>query len=160
MSAGWCDGWRQHNTYDVEFYGEPCEQLVILRRCVRCSMMPTRWAMSNWRMIVENWGQGSRWIDSDLFNGDTTSSRFAAFRRIRSRSGLQEGMGARDAMHPQFQIAMAASSISSWPVHGYGRGLGDLSTPRNIRRLSTRSIIQLQAKAWCITPACTGLCLE
>jgi non-lysosomal glucosylceramidase len=96
----------QHNTYDVEFYG-PNPQcgiyyLAALRACEEMARTvgETDFA-SECRRLFEN---GSRWIDSNLFNGEFYVQQIRPYRKDQIAASLRSSMGADDPEHPEYQV--------------------------------------------------------
>jgi uncharacterized protein (DUF608 family) len=134
--SGVMDG-VQHNTYDVEFYGPNpmCGSwyLAALRAMSRMAeALGDRDTASDCARLC---AQGSRWIDDRLFNGEYYIQQIRAIPQNKIASGLQEGMGAKDSMHPQFQVGDGC--LVDQLVGQYMAtiaGLGDLLDPAHIRK--------------------------
>lgn len=134
--SGVMDG-VQHNTYDVEFYGPNpmCSSwyLAALRSMAMIADAMGDVELANDCRRIEE--QGSRWIDSNLFNGEYYIQKIRGIPQDKIAKGLQEGMGARDTMHPQFQVGDGC--FIDQLVGQYMAtvaGLGDLLDPENIRK--------------------------
>jgi hypothetical protein len=90
--------------------------------------------------------QGSRWIDANLFNGEYYIQQIRGIPQDKIASGLQEGMGARDTMHPQFQVGDGCFVDQLIGQHmATLAGLGDLLDPAHIRT-ALNSILRYNLK--------------
>jgi non-lysosomal glucosylceramidase len=127
----------QHNTYDVEFYGPNpmCGTwyLAALRAMERMAeAMDDRDLAASCRQMFE---QGSRWIDANLFNGEYYIQQIRGIPMDKIASGLRIGVGAKDTMHPEFQVGDGC--LVDQLVGQYMAtvsGLGDLLDPVHIRK--------------------------
>jgi uncharacterized protein (DUF608 family) len=134
--SGVMDG-VQHNTYDVEFYGPNpmCGSwyLAALRAMSRMAeALGDRETAGDCARLC---AQGGRWIDAHLFNGEYYIQQIRGIPQDKIASGLQEGMGAKDSMHPQFQVGDGC--LVDQLVGQYMAtiaGLGDLLDPAHIRK--------------------------
>jgi hypothetical protein len=112
IPGGW-DGNRdgvmegvQHNTYDVEFYG-PNPQcgtyyLAALRACEEMAgTLGEADFAKGCRRLFES---GSRWIDSNLFNGEFYVQQIRPYRNEQIAASLRSSMGADDPEHPEYQL--------------------------------------------------------
>ena len=127
----------QHNTYDVEFYGPNpmCTSwyLAALRATSRmaAAMGDPELAADCDRMARE----GAAWVDANLFNGEYYVQQIRGIPAETIASGLQEGMGAKDTLHPDFQVGDGC--LIDQLVGQYMAtvaGLGDLLDPEHIRK--------------------------
>jgi len=134
--SGVMDG-VQHNTYDVEFYGPNAMcgtwYLAALRAMERMAdAMSDRDLATDCHRLCE---QGSRWIDANLFNGEYYIQQVRGIPKDRIASGLLEGMGSKDTMHPQFQVGDGCFVDQLIGQHiATIAGLGNLLNPANIRK--------------------------
>ena len=127
----------QHNTYDVEFYGpNPMCSSWYLAALKATALMADAMGDSDLaldcRRMLE---QGSRWIDANLFNGEYYIQQIRGIPQDKIASGLQAGMGAKDTLHPQFQVGNGC--LVDQLVGQYMAsvaGLGDLLDPTHIRK--------------------------
>ena len=134
--SGVMDG-VQHNTYDIELYGPNpmCGTwyLAALRAMMRMAeAMEDRDLADSCKKIFE---EGSRWIDANLFNGEYYIQQIRAIPADKIADGLRIGVGAKDTMHPQFQIGDGC--LVDQLVGQYMAtvsGLGDLLDPVHIRK--------------------------
>ena len=134
--SGVMDG-VQHNTYDVEFYGPNpmCGSwyLAALRAMERMAeAMGDRDLAADCHRLCE---QGSRWIDANLFNGEYYIQLIRGIPKDKIASGLLEGMGSKDTMHPEFQVGDGCFVDQLIGQHiATMAGLGNLLNPENIRK--------------------------
>ena len=127
----------QHNTYDVEFYGPNpmCSSwyLAALRASsLMADAMGDRELAADCRAMME---RGSKWIDANLFNGEYYIQQIRAIPKDKIASGLQAGMGAKDTLHPEFQVGDGC--LVDQLVGQYMAtlaGLGDLLDSSHIRK--------------------------
>ena len=127
----------QHNTYDVEFYGPNpmCTSwyLAALRASsLMADAMGDSELAANCRVMME---RGSKWIDANLFNGEYYFQEILPIPKDKIASGLQAGMGARDTLHPEFQVGDGC--LVDQLVGQYMAtlaGLGDVLDSSNIRK--------------------------
>ncbi len=128
----------QHNTYDVEFYGPNpmCSTwylaalagLVVDGRCD--GRHGTRRRLPS--HVRTRQPSGSTPTSS---TANITSRKSAAFPQDKIASGLQAGMGAKDTLHPEFQVGDGC--LVDQLVGQYMAtiaGLGDLLDPSHIRK--------------------------
>lgn len=145
--SGVMDG-VQHNTCDVEYYGPNpmCSSwyLAALRAMARMAQAMGEPAQAaEYNRIFEN---GSRWIDSNLFNGEFYIQKIRGIPKDKIAPRLQEGMGARDPLHPDFQVG--GGCYADQLVGQYMAsvaGLGDLLDPAHILQ-TLRSIYRYNLK--------------
>ena len=96
----------QHNTYDIEFYGPNplCESwyLAALKASVEMgtAVGNTEFAAKCQKLYT----QGSNWTDSHLFNGEYYIQQVRAIPESEIADGLRWGQGAKDTLHPDFQV--------------------------------------------------------
>jgi non-lysosomal glucosylceramidase len=134
--SGVMDG-VQHNTYDIELYGPNpmCGTwyLAALRAMQRMAeAMGDQELAGSCKLMFE---QGSRWIDANLFNGEFYIQQIRGIPADKIAEGLRIGVGAKDTMHPQFQIGDGC--LVDQLVGQYMAtvsGLGDLLDPVHIRK--------------------------
>jgi non-lysosomal glucosylceramidase len=127
----------QHNTYDVEFYGPNpmCSgwYLAALRASsLMANAMGDAELAADCRAMVE---RGSKWIDANLFNGEYYIQQIRAVPKDKVASGLQAGMGARDTLHPEFQVGdgcLVDQLLGQYMATL--AGLGDLLDSAHIRK--------------------------
>jgi uncharacterized protein (DUF608 family) len=133
--SGVMDG-VQHNTYDVEFYGpnSMCTTwyLAALRAMARMAQ-----AMDELDLAAEcnrMADAGSRWVDAHLFNGEYYIQQVRGIPRDQIASGLLNGAGARDPMHPDYQLGDGcfADQLIGQQMASVA-GLGDLLSPAHMR---------------------------
>lgn len=96
----------QHNTYDVEFYGpNPQCGIYYLAALRACQEMARTLGEANFATecgrLFEN---GSRWIDSNLFNGEFYVQQVRPYRNEQIAASLRSSMGADDPEHPEYQV--------------------------------------------------------
>ena len=134
--SGVMDG-VQFNTFDVEFYGPNpmCGiwYLAALRAMERMAeaMGDRDLASDCHRMCTE----GSRWIDANLFNGEFYIQKIRSIPPEKIASGLREGMGTNDTIHPQFQLGDGCFIDQLIGQHfATIAGLGELLDSNNIRK--------------------------
>jgi non-lysosomal glucosylceramidase len=134
--SGVMDG-VQHNTYDIELYGPNpmCGTwyLAALRATERMAeAMGDGELADSCKQMFE---RGSRWIDANLFNGEYYIQQIRGIPADKIASGLRIGVGAKDTMHPDFQIGDGC--LVDQLVGQYMAtvsGLGDLLDPVHIRK--------------------------
>ncbi len=127
----------QHNTYDVEFYGPNpmCSSwyLAALQASSRMAeAMGDQEFAAECRTMTE---QGSKWIDANLFNGQYYIQQIRSIPKDKIASGLQAGMGARDPLHPEFQVGdgcLVDQLLGQYMASL--AGLGDLLDSLHIRK--------------------------
>jgi non-lysosomal glucosylceramidase len=127
----------QHNTYDVEFIGpNPLCGIWYLGGLRAAEEMAKAVgdpeAAREYRRLFE---QGSRWIDTHLFNGEYYIQRIGSIPKDQVAQGLTEGMGAPDTEHPTFQLGEGC--LVDQMVGQYFAevaGLGTLLDPRHIQK--------------------------
>ena len=134
--SGVMDG-VQHNTNDVEFYGpnSMCSTwyLGALRAMVRMADAMGDSDLARDCDRISN--QGSRWIDANLFNGEFYIQQVRGIPKEKIAEGLIEGMGAKDTMHPVFQLGDGCFVDQLIGQHmATICGLGDLLDPAHIRK--------------------------
>jgi uncharacterized protein (DUF608 family) len=134
--SGVMDG-VQHNTNDIEFYGpnSMCSgwYLAALRAMAR--MADAMGDPDLTRDCNRMCDQGSRWIDANLFNGEFYIQKIRGIPKEKIASGLIEGMGAKDTMHPEFQLGDGCFADQLIGQHmATVSGLGDLLDPAHIRK--------------------------
>ena len=125
----------QHNTCDIEYYGPNpmCSSwyLAALRAMDRMAeAMGEPAQAAEYNRIFEN---GSRWIDANLFNGKFYIQKIRGIPKDKIAPRLQEGMGARDSMHPDFQVGggcYADQLVGQYMASVVG--LGNLLDPTHI----------------------------
>jgi non-lysosomal glucosylceramidase len=134
--SGVMDGVQQ-NTYDVEFYGPNpmCGTwyLAALRAMQRMADFVGDRALA--RDCLRMCAQGSQWIDANLFNGEYYIQQIRGIPQDKIATGLREGMGTADTMHPAFQVGDGCFIDQLIGQHGATMaGLGDLLDPANMRK--------------------------
>jgi hypothetical protein len=135
QKSGVMDG-VQHNTYDVELYGPNTLCTTWYLAALRASARMAE-AMGEPDFAVECnriADAGSRWVDAHLFNGEFYVQQVRGIPQNKIAAGLQNGAGARDTLHPEYQlgdgcfvdqlIGQQMATVS---------GLGDLLDPTNMR---------------------------
>jgi len=127
----------QHNTNDVEFYGpnSMCSTwyLAALRAMARmaAAMDDPDFSAECTRIFLD----GSRWIDENLFNGEFYIQKIRGIPQDKIASGLIEGMGAKDTLHPIFQLGGGCFVDQLIGQHlATLAGLGYLLDPDHIRK--------------------------
>ena len=134
--SGVMDG-VQHNTYDIELYGPNpmCGTwyLAALRAMERMAQaMGDRDLADSCKQMFQ---QGSRWIDDNLFNGEYYIQKIRGIPADKIATGLRIGVGAKDTMHPEFQIGdgcLVDQLVGQYMASV--AGLGDLLDPVHIRK--------------------------
>jgi hypothetical protein len=155
QKSGVMDG-AQHNTYDVEFYGpnSMCGTwyLAALRAMARMAdVMGDRDLAGECNRMCEH---GGRWIDAHLFNGEFYIQQIRPIPRDKIASGLIEGYGGKDTMHPQFQLGDGCFADQLIGQHmATVAGLGDLLDPAHIRK-ALASIYRYNLKRSLVNHAC------
>jgi non-lysosomal glucosylceramidase len=96
----------QHNTYDVEFYGPNPLCGIYYLGALRAAEEMARACGDNssaaeYRRIFD---QGSRWIDSNLFNGEFYIQKIQGLAAGKVAANLRGGMGTEDTERPQYQV--------------------------------------------------------
>jgi non-lysosomal glucosylceramidase len=138
----------QHNTYDVEFYGPNPMCGIYYLGALRAAEEMARAAgdsasADTYRTLFE---KGSRWIDSNLFNGEYYVQKIRGFRKDQIANNLRSNMGADNTEAPEYQVGdgcLADQLIGQYLVE-IG-GMGALVSPENIRR-TLRSIYMYNYK--------------
>ena len=134
--SGVMDG-VQFNTFDVELYGPNpmCGTwyLAALRAVERMAIaMGDRDLATDCNQMCT---EGSRWIDANLFNGEFYIQKIRSIPPEKIASGLREGMGTIDTIHPQFQLGDGCFIDQLIGQHiATLAGLGELLDPANIRK--------------------------
>lgn len=96
----------QHNTYDVEFFGPNPLCGVWYLGALRAAEEMAR-AVGDEHFAVQCrllFREGSRWIDSNLFNGEYYVQKVRVEPGQTVAKGLRAGMGAADLEHPTYQL--------------------------------------------------------
>ena len=133
--SGVMDG-VQHNTNDVEYYGpnSMCSTwyLAALRAMARMAeAMGDKELAEECARMCE---QGGRWIDANLFNGEYYIQKIRGIPQDKIASRLIEGMGAKDTLHPVFQVGDGCFADQLIGQHmATVAGLGELLDPAHIR---------------------------
>jgi len=96
----------QHNTYDVEFYGPNPLCGIYYLGALRAGEEMARavgdtQAAAEYRRLFDN---GSKWIDSNLFNGEYYIQKVRGFKKDQIAQSLRSTMGADDTENPQYQV--------------------------------------------------------
>lgn len=138
----------QHNTYDVEFYGPNPMCGIYYLGALRAGEEMARAAgdtssAHTYRRLFE---QGSRWIDSNLFNSEYYIQRVRGFRKDEIANGLRSDMGSENTETPEYQLGPGC--LVDQLVGQYLAdicGLGALVSPEKIRT-TLRSIYQYNYK--------------
>jgi uncharacterized protein (DUF608 family) len=134
--SGVMDG-VQHNTYDVEFYG-PNSMCSTWYLAALRAMAHMADAMGDRDLSAECnrlFDQGSRWIDAHLFNGEYYIQQVRGIPQDKIAAGVQAGMGAKDPMHPDFQLGDGCFVDQLIGQHmATVAGLGELLDPAHIRK--------------------------
>jgi len=154
VEGGW-DGNRdgvmegvQHNTYDVEFYGPNPMCGIYYLGALRAGEEMARAtgdaaSADIYRKLFE---QGSRWIDSNLFNGEFYIQKVRGFRKDEIAANLRSEMGSENTETPEYQVGggcLADQLIGQYLVD-IG-GMGPLVSAENIRK-TLRSIYKYNYK--------------
>jgi non-lysosomal glucosylceramidase len=138
----------QHNTYDVEFYGPNPLCGVWYLGALRAAEEMAR-ALGDGVSAAEYrrlFASGSRWIDSNLFNGEYYIQQVRGVPRERIARGLMSGMGAADPERPDFQVGegcLVDQLVGQYFAHV--AGLGRLLDRSHIRA-ALRSIYKYNYK--------------
>ncbi|MBI5281136.1 MAG: hypothetical protein HY858_05585 [Candidatus Solibacter usitatus] len=96
----------QHNTYDVEFYGPNpmcgVYYLGALRACEEMAKAQADGAFATeCRRIFE---RGSKWIDSNLFNGEFYIQKVRGLKKDQIAKNLTSDMGSDNTENPEYQV--------------------------------------------------------
>lgn len=146
--SGVMDG-VQHNTYDIEYYGPNpmCTSwyLAALRASLMLAveMQDAEFAEQCQQMMK----QGSQWVDANLFNGEYYIQKVRGIPANKIASGLRNGAGAADTMHPEFQVGdgcQVDQLVGQYMANV--AGLSDLLDPSHIRK-TLASILRYNYKA-------------
>lgn len=127
----------QHNTYDVEFYGPNPLCGIYYLGGLRAAEEMARAVADNasateYRRLFES---GSKWIDSNLFNGEFYVQHIRGFGKNEIAPSLRSEMGSEDTQNPQYQVGegcLADQLIGQYLADV--AGLGPLLSPANIRK--------------------------
>ena len=127
----------QHNTYDVEFYGPNPQCNLYYLAALRAGeemgqVIGDRAFAVECRRLFES---GSRWMDTNLFNGEFYVQEVRAYRSDQIAPSLRSSMGASDPEHPEYQIGKGC--LTDQLVGQYLAdicGLGPLVQTANIRK--------------------------
>jgi non-lysosomal glucosylceramidase len=138
----------QHNTYDVEFYGPNPLCGIYYLGALRAAEEMARAAgdasaAQGYRTLYE---KGSRWIDSNLFNGEYYIQKVRGFRPDEIAKNLRSDMGSADTENPEYQVG--AGCLVDQLLGQYladAGGLGALVTPDHIR-IALKSIYRYNLK--------------
>ncbi|HEY1902756.1 MAG TPA: GH116 family glycosyl-hydrolase [Terracidiphilus sp.] len=134
--SGVMDGVQQ-NTYDVEFYGPNpmCGTWYLAALRAMEGMADAMGDQSLARDCHRMCAEGSRWIDANLFNGEFYIQKIRGIPREKIASGLQEGMGTKETMDPEFQLGDGCfiDQLTGQYLAAIA-GLGNLLDPANIRK--------------------------
>ncbi len=96
----------QHNTYDVEFYGPNPQCGIYYLAALRAgeemgrAVKDDSFAEQCHRLFVS----GSKWIDSNLFDGEYFEQQVRPYRNGQIAPSLRSSMGADDPEHPEYQV--------------------------------------------------------
>jgi non-lysosomal glucosylceramidase len=138
----------QHNTYDVEFYGPNPMCGIYYLGALRAGEEMARAAgdtasAETYKKLFE---QGSKWIDSNLFNGEFYVQKVRGFRKDEIAKNLRSDMGSENTETPEYQVGggcLADQLIGQYLVEA--GGMGALVSPENIRK-TLRSIYKYNYK--------------
>jgi non-lysosomal glucosylceramidase len=127
----------QHNTYDVEFYGPNPMCGIYYLGALRAGEEMARAAgdtasAETYRKLFE---QGSRWIDTNLFNGEFYVQKARGFRNDEIAKNLRSDMGSENTETPEYQVGggcLADQLIGQYLIEV--GGMGALVSPENIRK--------------------------
>jgi uncharacterized protein (DUF608 family) len=146
----------QHNTYDVEFCGpNPLCGIWYLGALRACEEMAR--ALGDEHFSVQCrllFLEGSRWIDSNLFNGEYYVQQVRAVRGEAVAPGLRVGMGTADLEHPTYQLGdgcLADQLVGQYLAEVTGLGL--LVDSENISK-TLRAIYKYNYKRSLINHEC------
>lgn len=134
--SGVMDG-VQFNTFDVEFYG-PNPMCGTWYLAALRAMEQMAVAMGDHDLSKEcgrMGAEGSRWIDANLFTGEFYIQKIRSIPADKIASGLQEGMGTKDTINPEYQLGDGCfiDQLSGQNMATLA-GLGELLDPVNIRK--------------------------
>jgi non-lysosomal glucosylceramidase len=122
----------QHNTYDVEFYGPNplCEAWYLAALKAASSMARAVGEDAFATECTDLAEQGSRWTDTNLFNGDYYIQQIRGVPSELIATGLIEGMGSKDTLKPDLQVGsgcMADQLVGQYmaTIAGLGQLLQD-----------------------------------
>jgi hypothetical protein len=126
----------QHNTYDVEFYGPNPMCGIYYLGALRAAEEMARAAgdstsAQTYRTLFD---QGSRWIDTHLFNGEFYIQKARGFPKNQIADHLRSDMGSENTESPEYQVG--AGCLVDQLVGQYLAdisGLGPLVAPEKIR---------------------------
>lgn len=126
----------QHNTYDVEFYGPNPMCGIYYLGALRAGEEMARAAgdLASARAYHQLFEQGSRWIDTNLFNGEFYVQQIRGFRKDEIATNLRSDMGSENTEAPEYQVGDGC--LVDQLVGQYLAdiaGLGPLVAPANIR---------------------------
>ena len=118
----------QHNTFDIEFYGpNPFCGIYYLAALRACEEMARTLGESEFANECRRLFQsGSRWIDSNLFNGEYYIQQVRPTSNDDIAPSLRSSMGAEDPEHPEFQLGkgcLADQLIGQYLAEVAGLGL-------------------------------------
>ena len=127
----------QHNTYDVEFYGPNPMCGIYYLGALRAGEEMARAvgdaaAAGEYRRLFE---QGSKWIDTNLFNGEYYIQKVHGLKRAEVAAALISDMGSDNTEVPEYQVG--AGCLIDQLVGQYQSeicGLGPLVDAAHIRK--------------------------
>ncbi|HET6217163.1 MAG TPA: GH116 family glycosyl-hydrolase, partial [Acidobacteriaceae bacterium] len=127
----------QHNTYDVEFYGPNPMCGIYYLGALRAGeemarAMGDNASASEYRRLFDH---GSRWIDSNLFNGSFYIQQVRGFAPAEIAPHLRSDMGSGDTEKPEYQVGggcLIDQLIGQYLAHV--AGLGSLVLQDHVRR--------------------------
>jgi hypothetical protein len=143
MTNGWDPGKTgvlqgpQHNTYDVEFYGpNPMCGIYYLGALRACeSMAGTVGDAPFAEQCHALFEKGSKWIDANLFNGESYVQQVRGLKRDQIARTLVSDMGSDNSEQPEYQVG--AGCLVDQLVGQYQSevcGLGPLVNAANLRK--------------------------
>jgi uncharacterized protein (DUF608 family) len=117
----------QHNTYDVEFYGPNPLCGIWYLGALRAGeemahALGDQDSAVEYRRLFEN---GSKWIDSNLFNGEYYIQKVEGRAKEEVFDGVMVGMGAADPQKPDYQMGDAClvdQLVGQYMAHVSGLG--------------------------------------
>jgi uncharacterized protein (DUF608 family) len=138
----------QHNTYDVEFFGPNPMCGIYYLGALRAGEEIARAlgddsSAAEYRRLFES---GSRWIDTNLFNGEFYIQVVRGFTKDQIAPALRSEMGAENTEKPEYQVGEGCfidQLIGQYLADM--TGLGPLVSPRYIRK-SLESIYRYNYK--------------
>jgi uncharacterized protein (DUF608 family) len=127
----------QHNTYDVEFYGPNPQCGIYYLGALRAAEEMAR-AQGDEEFAGQChalFERGSRWIDSNLFNGEFYIQKVQPHNRATVAAGLVSNMGSNQGEAPEYQVGdgcLVDQLVGQYQAEVCG--LGPLLSAANLRK--------------------------